>query len=395
MSINNYTHVQYRSRYSSLLLLVPIFFIQYGVNTTISIALFGCIYLLLIGKVRLDGLILTLILCINIMSWISPLVVGEQEFNIVREIRISLLMVFFFQFMKADFSYNNDVVFFTWISILTLFFLCVAQTLFINNGINLVPPDYFFSIDDDGALAYKGIEASITGNYDFVFRPSIFYSEPSYLGFILISFQFLALNCLDHKNTLFVFFILFICATLSGTFYGQLGLVILLFFWRLQNEAYFSLRSVIGVFFVLSCVFIFIQVNLPAQDRLINFISGNDESGITRFLKPFSIIIYNFTEMPFGMPITSSSFYMQQGFFTQFEDPPFHNAFLNLFIAYGYLALFFLAILCFSVKTKIEFLYVILCMMQNGNFFSFDKVFAVLLFVMLSRNKVKISEEYS
>lgn len=385
-------NVKYSSninRKFTMLFLAILVCVQFGYSTNVSVATFGVMLLFLrSAPLRLDVVPVLAFIVVSLLSLLSGFItVGMDGANILQQMRILFVGVMYVVLLGSSGLINLDYKFFTVTGVILATSVMLLQTLANLKGFPLVVPDYYFSLSDDGALAYKALQKSFEVGYTLIFRQSMTYSEPSYFGLILISLNFLSLATYGKtRNGYILFSMLLLASLVSGTLYGQLGLILSMLFWGASIRKLPSTRQSIFIIFLIGImIFLFFFLDTLRQ-RLELVIFGSDISAITRIINPLKLIYHNFTNAPFGVPLSVAyNYYLHLGFYGVQDDPPLHNAFYNLFIAYGYLGFLVLLILLTKMKSKAEAFFFIIVMCQNGTIFTFDKLFIVAFTIQLSR----------
>lgn len=229
-------------------------------------------------------------------------------------------------------------------------------------------------------------------------RPSSFYAEPSYLGFIALSLLLIILKVFPDdflKYTLIL--ILLTSLALSQTLSGLIsfGLLLGVFYFKKMKGMHpfiaIELMLLVPVYFLL----------FPVPDIFIRLIDiGNlhkEMSGFIRLIIPFELIWKVWVHSPLGVPqdqlvdflkqptvgaeaymLTTSNFGLQVA--------GIDNAFLNFFIYYGMLGIAVIWTFVSKIHNRYLLLYLFLTSMFNGTLLSFDKVVVIsTVFLIVGR----------
>lgn len=391
---NIYTPYQFKHRnglISTLIFTIIFFSVQFGFNTTVSVAILGLLIISRrINTLKIDHKSIIAFMAINILSLLNGIISSDYgNINLYQEARIIAAGMLLLILLASNTNIKIDEVIFVKLSTFIAFSSIIIQTYFYDIGIPLVVPNFFFSISDDGALAYTALQKANEIGYILSIRQSGFFSEPSYFGLILISINYVSLSIYGKNITSYwIFSLLLLASIISGTFYGQVGLILSLLIWSTNKKPNFAykLTAIIAGAFLLILMLTLFQENIKMLERIDLILSGGDESYTTRFVKPFEIMAYNLINQPFGMPLSGAyNHYLQLGFYGANDDPPFHNALYNTFICYGYLGCIVVFSLFSKLKNRNEILYCIILMSQNGSLFSFDKIFILVFILTISR----------
>lgn len=217
-------------------------------------------------------------------------------------------------------------------------------------------------------------------------RPSAFYSEPSYLGFICLSIYYFTDKVIVDRRLFIKVFVLVVSTLLvAQTAYGIACLGIYFLASErgrilLHGKRGFLIKIALLAFvFAMAGTRLYVLATNPEQEI----------SGYIRLVQPF-VNIYTVVASTqyFGIP----SFY-----FIDFLDASgvstifgygLDNGVLNMFMYYGIGGFLILYVLYVKLG-KLSFLYVALCGMQNGALLHFDKAVVIVLVLSLVRKFAK------
>lgn len=371
----------------SLLLFLSVFGVQYGYNTILNIAVFSLLlmfYFVFSSKsislqVFYYVLIVLFCYCIYVFVYLD---VGY----VARELRVLLCGICYFLMLKsrpiAIYKFNY---FAAGIAIL-LSVLCLYQYVEIGRGNLHAVPGYFFVNSDDKVLADTGIGRAVGIGYEFVFRPSVFYSEPSYYGLVMISLLYLVLKLPNTRIKYFVMVSILGGLIAAQTMFGLVGFMLVLI-----SHGFFKsklLLVLLGMAVLLGGIYF--------DERVYNIVTLQDQSTVVRLLRPIAVIVEVLSKTPFGIPHSLLDYVVVQkgGFDVGYEgENPFNNAFFAMFMTYGFLGIVVVGLMFSILETTAEKVMLVLFMMQNGGFFAFDKIFLFAFIILVARG-AKMSASY-
>lgn len=220
----------------------------------------------------------------------------------------------------------------------------------------------------------RGMEKGLVLGEELIVRPSAFYAEPSYYGFIAFSLYVAYAHCAQNFGNRMRFFGI----TLLGLLISQTlsGVVILTLYMTVTEWRHIVRRTlyllVISIGLVTSIPF------YAGYSRLFSVFDGSVEaSGFSRLVKPF----LNMQEMLgnyYFLGVNPLAFERVMGVSEAVGAAGLDNGVLNIFQFYGFGAL----IIFFLLKSHLNgrlFLYLILCGVFNGTLFGFDKAFVFVV----------------
>ncbi|WP_455281686.1 hypothetical protein [Cupriavidus necator] len=231
-----------------------------------------------------------------------------------------------------------------------------------------------------------GMEKGLVLGEELIVRPSAFYAEPSYYGFIAFSLYAAYAHCTQRFGKRVKF-----CAiTLLGLLISQtLSGVVILILYVIITEWRYILRRIryllaIAVGLVASIPF------YTGYSRLFSVFDDSVEaSGFIRLVKPF-LNMQEMLEKFYFLGVNPSVFERVIGVPEAVGAAGLDNGVLNIFQFYGFGALIIFFLLKRKLKGKL-FLYLILCGVFNGTLFGFDKAF-VFVFVAFCFSIGKLSQ---
>jgi len=256
--------------------------------------------------------------------------------------------------------------------------LVVVQSIAIASGVYLGFPVDWFVVNQGTLLgADKALE------YGTRFRPTGFFGEPSYMGFIVLMllFVYIVINRND-KNTLLRDGLLekqLIVATAFILIFIQSASAILMFILVMVILNYKSIKN---YWLLLLAIPFMIYFSSDFIDRIEHVTSGNDESVYIRFVIPWLVIQQALLHGSyFGMNIDDINNYV-----SLLGGKSIDNALIYLVLHYGLLSFGIIGLLLFYLMKKVSVAFAIvtlLLMSFNGAIFSYDKAF-ILSFIIIS-----------
>ena len=222
-------------------------------------------------------------------------------------------------------------------------------------------------------------------------RPAAFYSEPSYLGMVLLGLVF-ALTCGRSWRLGFILPVVMALITVAFLAQSASGVLALVVYLTINFRAEFK-RNFFTVMFVAVPIAAFLLM-APSERVSSGIAMESDEtSGTARLITPLSIIENVFSEGHYaGVPFA---------FIGQLDLPTeggqgsgpegshgFDNGVFNLFILYGVGGVMLLIMLWLRFSF-VEFVYILLIAVSNGAFFSFDKAFLISMTILYVRMRTR------
>lgn len=259
-------------------------------------------------------------------------------------------------------------------------------------------PEYFY-LAEFKTLAINWAAFAQEHSLNIKIRPSSFYAEPSYLGFISLSLLVIILNIFSENFRKYLLvLILFASLTLSQTTSGLIsfGLLLTVFYFnkirRIHPFVAIELLLLAPVYFLL----------FPIPDLFLRVFDIGDSqkelSGFIRMVLPFELIVKVWTHSPLGVPPDQLVDFLKQpsvrtianmftvNHFSGLQVVGLDNAFLNFFIFYGMLGITILWAFFKKIQNRYLLFYLFLTSFFNGGLLSFDKV-AVISTVFLIVNR--------
>jgi hypothetical protein len=268
--------------------------------------------------------------------------------------------------------------------IIACFVFVVLQSYYLLNGsLFFIPPGFYISnfntLPDELSLRGGALP-----------RPSAFFAEPSYMGFVGTSLLAIVLRTFRRgpmKITLagIVLATMILCQTLAGV----MSVVILtVFYWYVKrapvSRSIKAAAILAAVMMVLSAVAV---DQIPLLGRLTRIADSSEESsGYARIMTPLSMAGEVLTTRPLGVtPEETMKMYADRGEYNRDpEQTNTDNALLNIVINYGVSSFLIFFVIYRRIKDPLLLLYLLLAAMFNGSFFSYDKSVVLSLVIILT-----------
>ena len=396
-------------RSPATLLLVLIFFIpfmQMGVSyyLSVQVGLFIILFFAVEFRIILKNLPMFIIvlsaMLISTLFYIDSPYFLHSMIRVIREMLFLVVIVAICNTPQVYIEKHKPVLVAIAILVLTIFTSVFLQFYFykyLSSTLFFVPSQFYIAgfatlADTWGTFAEAhGIVVKI--------RPSSFYAEPSYLGFIILSLATIILRVFyDNKYKKILLSVLFISLLLSQTLSGLVafGLLLGVFYFKNFSRIHpFILTSI----FLLTPVY-FLLFPLPELiERLLSFSDRREEvSGFIRLVLPFELISRVLIHSPFGVPqdellsflrqpsVGIEPYMLQPSALFGLQLAGLDNAFLNLFIFYGIFGSLIIWVFIRKINEPLLLLYIFLAAMFSGSIFSFDKTVVIsMVFLIVSR----------
>jgi hypothetical protein len=381
--------------------LIPL--IQLGLSIYISFQMLSFLALLFLIDYRCVGKNLLLFIGMSLLMLISTLAyIDSPAFihsfsRVIREIICIAVIISICASKKNEIRYygaiKTTVTVFVVVMLVSLVLQYVAYNYFSSTAF-FVPSNFYIAgfstlADTWGNFAAdKGIAIKI--------RPSSFYAEPSYLGFIALSMAAMVLKIFnDGQRKTILLLILFVSLLISQTLSGIIA------FWILVSGYYFNdIRRIpvyVPVLILLLMPVYFIFFPLPEfVIRLLNVFNQTEElSGFIRLVLPFELISKVMAHSPLGVPQDELLAFLRQpavGIEPEMlqrnatfgiQIAGLDNAFLNLFIFYGVTGFLLIWTFAMKIKDPLLLLYIALAALFSGSIFSFDKTVVISVVILV------------
>lgn len=380
-----------------IILLSCFFFQQIGYSLHFSFGSAGLFILLIFFYKNISPedikisiyLSLSLVFCvmINIMEFgYSPEVF--KSFRLILNAFILFLLMNKRNALTINGRYNL-ILFIILLIVLSLYQIFIDSTFQLDQK--------YFSIDEN-----LGIQDNDFVSNTYILRTNAIYSEPSYFGMILACCFGLILNSNNfYPKSVKVSLLIMIGISifLSGTGLGFAGIILFAFdyIYRLRNKK--NLLINIIPLLVLFFTFYYIKNNLNSDynfsiyERIIAGSNVADDSASTRFLYPFYLIIDNLKNgRIFGILFNNFQHFLSTGLYVDGSDFPMHNGIINLIINYGLFGLLYIFTIYRNLRSSTELIFILLIGVQNGNLFSYEKVFSMLFIIFMYRAMANIKD---
>ncbi len=263
-----------------------------------------------------------------------------------------------------------------------LFLLAVVQSIMLPRGVYIGVPEAYYTLET-GTIA---TEAALRWTADAL-RPTGTFSEPSYLGFVLISLSLMLAPRLDtFRSTLPLLIVIILTGLLARSlaFVFALGLVILLpiAFQRGRNRGLIVVGALLGV----AAALVFTPaVSIIGRLFLAASSTTADYSTNVRIVAPFQTLPGYLLAHPFGAPFSVVDRVLM-GFIpdTSIDVQEFRsNAFTYLFFIYGIVAAPLIGLTVRCARDLRSGLYLLICFFFNGTYFAIDKVAIIAMTIFI------------
>lgn len=269
--------------------------------------------------------------------------------------------------------------------IVACFGFVILQAYFLSKGALLFVPSQYY-VTNASTLPD---EVTLLGSY--LPRPSGFFGEPSYMGFIatslvLISLRVLKRGALKVGLIAMCIAIVIICKTLAGI----MAVTALLLFawyrhWGVVNK---PIKRLFVALTVIGYIAVIVTTQVSVLGRLGNINDSEKEaSGYTRLVVPLALAVDVLRARPLGVPAdeTLNLFGNAGPFYDALTRGTTDNGLINLFINYGISAFLILFVLYRGLDDAMLAIYLLFAMMFNGDFLSYDKAAVIGLVLLLYR----------
>lgn len=274
---------------------------------------------------------------------------------------------------------------------LSLFFMAMSliQMVYFARGAYFGFPEAMYS-QLNGTIAS---EASLFYTADAL-RPHATFSEPSYLGFVLLSFAVVMAPRLDRSRlAVFTLGVILVVGLISRSLSFLLAFTVLialplLFEKRRSRTVLVALIAALGL-----PLLIYVGPELLHRLYEARSLSTVDSSTSARIVGPLSIIVQYLIDFPAGAPFSVIDRVLTPYIVGQFDsaDDILVNAVFNLLFLYGLIGLVMLPIIIFAARGWRMRVYLVCAMMNSGAFLSIDKVAIICLTVALYQSGMRLA----
>jgi hypothetical protein len=268
-----------------------------------------------------------------------------------------------------------------WVLIVAIGALTFGQWAYLHGIIsrNTLIANKFFAVNA-GTVAEDKSDLAIAGGWESIIRPSAFYTEPSYLGFICLCLYVSVHRPNAIRSNFIAFALLLLLCLIAKTASGIIILCVI--FFCVNAKAFVFNRRFYPVFAIVCGVAVY--ASLPFISRLVESTDPVSEaSGYTRVVFPIKCVGAVFLHAPLGVPLAELPDFCQAHLpeDAASETARFDNGLLNLFIFHGVFAFVILICLIGMMRNWALALFVIFCAFNNGSLFGYDK--AVLISISI------------
>lgn len=215
-----------------------------------------------------------------------------------------------------------------------------------------------------------------------VIRPSATYSEPSYLGFIVLCLVFVSQNVLKgrHGGGKMAFIAAAMATVLlAQTTSGIISIVIMLLFATRPSPA-----KTAGI--ILAALLFATGAGVVMSDRVSDIMRGTDMSFLARFTYPFQAVSQVLEKgYVLGVPSESLAKLVSNEVLaaTDLSAGASDNGLINMFLLYGICGGIALLAILFLRCSFPEIVFLVLSMQFNGSIFTYDKATLISLSLIL------------
>jgi hypothetical protein len=349
-----------------MLLLVP--FLQMGYSYYSSVSFFGLIAFFFISFN--SGINSSRVLFYSVFSFFFFLIKIIHVSISTEDIRNSLIpfreafcfIGFVFLTNKiSEINFNLEkIAKLVKILLLSILVMVLIQMFYLSNGQYFGFPVKYFAMNKE-TLESADLALSSGSKY----RPTAFYGEPSYAGWIVLSLMAILLQITDKLNGYIYIIVSLFIVILLESFSGILSIGIYTVFWLLTNnkksiDLGINLSKTLTISFISFLLLFFLSTSF--QKRVTNLIAFEDSSFVFRLINPYRYMV---------KMINNNNFLGVNNFSELLID----NAAWALLLQYGILAIFILYLLLkYSSSSILTTIYIILALNFNGTFLSFDKI---------------------
>ena len=394
----------YRASALTCLLLLALPFTQFGHGYWTSVQ--GAMFLLVVLFIRktistLDFLLFTIIALTMLSSLLGHLYADTLFHSFLRIIR-QIVCIYVIVCAAGTVSWRPKPFFFDRllpIVILALSLMVVAQfvTYAAFGWSRLFVPAEFF-IGGLSTIADRVIELGMARGFVASVRASGPFAEPSYFGFVALSLAMLIFRGVPGPRRQFVLLGALLVALVCSKSASGVPLLVLLSLFAFRKQLTVLHWFGIAAALVAGLVAAELLLKFSLVERLINITDPVlEQSGYLRLVLPFKHIALVLQHKPFGVPL-SEFFTFASHHFQEYASGTFNpvermtgvasgtdNAFLNLFLSFGFGAFVIIGALPFIVKDKLTLVYLLFVSQFNGDIMGPDKAAIIALAISCRR----------
>jgi hypothetical protein len=267
-----------------------------------------------------------------------------------------------------------------WVLIVVIGTLTIGQWAYLHKVIsrNTLIPNEFFAIDA-GTVAEDKSDLALAGGWESIFRPSAFYTEPSYLGFICLCLYVSVHRTKAIKNNCIAFALLLLLCLVAETASGTIILCII--FLCVNARAFVFNRRLYPVFAMLCAAVTYLS--WPYISRLISSTDSVSEfSGYIRLVVPMHCVSAIFLHAPLGVPLADLPVFLRKWLPAEALVAQVDNGLLDLFIFHGVFGFIIVTCLIVMIRNWVLTLFILFCSLNNGDFFGYDKALLISISIL-------------
>ena len=381
-------------------------FIQWGVSTYLSFQMLGFLILLVAIDYKVLATNATTLIFIALAMSASTLAHTASPFFLHSTLRVwrevacfSILLLVYSTRFKYQFNSRSIRAVLACVAIA----ICISTILqfyfytFLSSSIFFIPETFYLA--EFSTLAANWAAFAKEHSLYIKIRPSSFFAEPSYLGFVSLSLLLIVLKLFseDFKKSILIL-ILLTSVALSQTTSGLLSFGLLLGVFYRRNIK--TIHPFIVTALVLLAPVYFLLFPIPEMLLRVFDIGDSQKelSGFIRLVLPFELIVKVWIHSPLGVPPDELASFLRQpavrvfaNMFTVnysggFQVAGLDNAFLNFFIFYGMLGTTIVWTFIRRIQDRYLLFYLFLASFFNGGLLSFDKVVVISTVFLITNN---------
>jgi hypothetical protein len=277
-----------------------------------------------------------------------------------------------------------------WILLVLIGALTIAQWAYLQ-GIfshNTLIPNQYFAVDT-GTVAEDLTDLALAGGWASIYRSSAFYTEPSYLGYICLCLYLFVHRPESAKDNFIAFALLLFLCLIAKTASGFI--ILCLFFFCVNARSIISNRRFYPVFAIL-CVAV-VYFGQPFISRLMaSSDSESESSGYIRLVFPVKCAGAVFIHAPFGVPQAELPEFLQSNLPEEATVGNYDNGVANILIYFGVFGFIIWICMVGMMRNWALALFVILCALNNGNVFGYDKAVIMSISILVyAHNRRSVS----
>lgn len=367
----------------AIILLVCLVFVAVGFTPLLSVATVGLVYVAWRVGVALEDVAETTLFLGVALCFPLGTALWDPTYSFdAAALRIAIcLSLMFFLIGKRVEVESPSLRKYLMGALITLTAAIALQRVAMIFGVYVNMPAFLLGQKGSGTLVDASMVDFLRATGYLYYRPSLLYAEPSYLGLVVLS---LLASILAHshkvRDAMLAGAAVVVTVLASGSAYLAVSAVaVFIAFGASSQRATLSSRRRFGAVLGLVLAAFLAVSYLPVDQRLVLLFTAGDVSAATRLTKPLGYVQSTWTHIsPFGYPLEAVySKFGAMGISTYPGDAPLDNGAWNILINFGVFGILVFAALRLRVGGWFGFTYLVLALMQNGAFGSWDKAFII------------------